>query len=252
MAFSTASCHQLIWSPTPWGVPKTPSAGWWLSLPHLVSNSSDLQLTEFLFSPSYIIVQSPTQSLEWPVCRHQAEITVMQFTVHSLPVHQSMSVPWDFYLVPFFQPRPPTWFLLITAIGISHFLPVHNFGMACLAGSKVNMQHRVRWSVWISKSKKILWVSLYEIFYTSWFFRWKIDTKNRINRKRKYIFKEICSCNILLTNKRIHSHMSGQYTIDNRNDSSSEISRCLLFFCNCICAILFRIIFIYKHSKNST
>ena len=32
--------------------------------------------------------------------RHQAEITVMQFTGHSLPVHQSMSVPWDFLLCP--------------------------------------------------------------------------------------------------------------------------------------------------------
>ena len=30
------------------GVPKAPSAGWWLSLPHLVSNSSDLQLTSCL------------------------------------------------------------------------------------------------------------------------------------------------------------------------------------------------------------
>ena len=49
------------------GVPKIPSAGWWLSLPHLVSNSSDLQLTDFLSSPSYIIVQSPTQSLKWKV-----------------------------------------------------------------------------------------------------------------------------------------------------------------------------------------
>ena len=27
---------------------------------------------------------------------HRAEITVMQFTGHSLPVHQSMTVPWDF------------------------------------------------------------------------------------------------------------------------------------------------------------
>ena len=41
--------------------------GWWLSLPHLVSNSYDLQLTDFLSTPSYIIVQSPTQSLEWHV-----------------------------------------------------------------------------------------------------------------------------------------------------------------------------------------
>ena len=40
-------------------------------LPHLLSNSSDLQLTDFLSLPSYIIVQSPTQSptqsLEWHV-----------------------------------------------------------------------------------------------------------------------------------------------------------------------------------------
>ena len=57
---------------TPSGVPRTPSAGWWISLPLLVSNSSDLQLTDlqltgFLSAPSYIIVQSPTQSLEWHV-----------------------------------------------------------------------------------------------------------------------------------------------------------------------------------------
>ena len=43
------------------------SAFCWLSLPHLVTNSPDLQLTDFLSSPSYIIVQSPTQSLEWHV-----------------------------------------------------------------------------------------------------------------------------------------------------------------------------------------
>ena len=49
-----------------------------------------------------------------------------------------------FYLVPYFQPSPPTRFLLITAIGICHFLPVHQFGMACLAGSKVNIQQLSR------------------------------------------------------------------------------------------------------------
>ena len=74
---------------------------------------------------------------------HQVKITVMQFTGHSLPVHQSLSVPEDFYIVPLFQPSPPTRFLLITAIVICHFLPVHHFGMACLAGSKVNIRHIV-------------------------------------------------------------------------------------------------------------
>ena len=29
--------------------------------------------------------------------RHRAEITVMQLTGHSLPVHQSISVPWVFF-----------------------------------------------------------------------------------------------------------------------------------------------------------
>ena len=43
------------------------SAFCWLSQPHVVSNSSDLQRTDFLSSPSYIIVQSSTQSLEWHV-----------------------------------------------------------------------------------------------------------------------------------------------------------------------------------------
>ena len=70
------------------------------------------KLTDFLSSPSYIIVQSPTQyipmtghrdmslppSLECHVCSSSAEITVMQFTGHSLPVHPSVSVPWDFTL----------------------------------------------------------------------------------------------------------------------------------------------------------
>ena len=42
---------------------------------------------------------------------------------------------------PFFQLSPPTRFLLIIAIGMCHFLPVHHFGMACLAGLKVNIQY---------------------------------------------------------------------------------------------------------------
>ena len=55
------------------GVPRDPSPRWWFSLPYLVSNSSDLQLTGFLSPPSYIIVQSPTQSLEWHVWSSSSE-----------------------------------------------------------------------------------------------------------------------------------------------------------------------------------
>ena len=68
----------------------------WLSLPYLVYNSSDLQLQLISNSsgtPSYIIVQRPLNRLlnlwNGMFDRHQAEITVMQFTGHSLPVHHS-------------------------------------------------------------------------------------------------------------------------------------------------------------------
>ena len=85
---------------------------------HIFSPNSPIsKLTDFQSSPSYIIVQSPTQYL--PTChfrrlwngmfdRHWAEITVMQFTCHSLPVHQFMGVPWDFNPVPYCQPSSPT------------------------------------------------------------------------------------------------------------------------------------------------
>ena len=72
---------------------------------------------------------------------HQAEITVMQFTGHSLPVHQSMSVPWEFFTSSLFISQfPPTRFSLITATRMCHLLPVHHLGMAFLAGSKVKIQ----------------------------------------------------------------------------------------------------------------
>ena len=63
-----------------------------LSLTHLISNS------DFLSPPSYIIINRPLNLWNGMFDRHQAEITVMLFTGHSLPVHQSMLVPWDFTL----------------------------------------------------------------------------------------------------------------------------------------------------------
>ena len=80
------------------------------------------KLTDFLSSPSYRIVQPPTQYL-WNGMfdRHQAEITVM-------PVHRSLSsgasvydCTMRFYLVPYCQQSLPTRFLPITAIGMRHF-----------------------------------------------------------------------------------------------------------------------------------
>ena len=45
--------------------------------------------------------------------RHQAEITVMQFTGHSLPVHHSVAAQWDLHLVPYYQLSSPARFLSI-------------------------------------------------------------------------------------------------------------------------------------------
>ena len=73
---------------------------------------------------------------------HQAEITVMQFTGHSLTVHQSISVSWAFTLSHFLSQIRLRDFFRLLAIGMSHFFPVHDFGMACLAESKVNIQHK--------------------------------------------------------------------------------------------------------------
>ena len=73
------------------GAPRVPSAG--LSLPQLISNIPPTPTVWLLSWLSYIIVQRP---LNHPLNlwngmfdRHQAEITVMQFTGHSLLVHHS-------------------------------------------------------------------------------------------------------------------------------------------------------------------
>ena len=96
------------WSPKLHRGSRGPFGRVWLSLPHLLSDILDPQLSGFLSWPSYIIVQRP---LNRPLNlwngmfdRHQVEITVMELRGNSLPVHQTMSVSCDFYLVPFRQP----------------------------------------------------------------------------------------------------------------------------------------------------
>ena len=110
-----------------------------LSLPHLPPtgwNSSGTPLARRT-QLSYIIVRRPLELWNRMCNRHQVEITVMQFTGHSLPVHQSMSVPWEFFSsTHFISQFPPTRFPLITAIRMCHLLSVHHLGMAFLAGSK--------------------------------------------------------------------------------------------------------------------
>ena len=70
-ASSTASFHQWVWSP---------------------------KQTDFLSSLSYIIVPLPPQSLEWHVWSSSSGNNCHAVHSHSLPVHQSMTVPRDFIL----------------------------------------------------------------------------------------------------------------------------------------------------------
>ena len=115
LAFFTASYQPLLWSPNSIGVTEGPLGRVWLSLPILVynsvSNCLELQLNWNRNStgrptqlPSWLRYMTVQRPLDRPLDlwnrmfnRHQAEITVMQFTGHSLPVHQSMSVPWEFF-----------------------------------------------------------------------------------------------------------------------------------------------------------
>ena len=64
---------------------------------------------------------------------HRAEITVMQFTGHPLPVHQFVTVPWDFNPVPYCQSSSPT---------PTEYATSAVFGMACLAKPEVNIQQK--------------------------------------------------------------------------------------------------------------
>ena len=131
---SIFSGPQLIGAPSPFGLV-------WLSLPHFVSNWLQLNWPQLPSWLRFTIVQRlhdrPLDLWNRMFNRHQAEITVMQFTGHSLPVHQSMSVPCEFFSSSHFMSQfPPTRFPLITAIRMCHLLPVHDLWMAFLVESK--------------------------------------------------------------------------------------------------------------------
>ena len=94
MAFFTASYQQLLWTPTHQGPqgPLRPGVAFpTTSYQQLISKlSPTIWLLSWL---SYIIVQRPLNRLldlwNGMFDHHQGEITVMQFTGHSLPVHHS-------------------------------------------------------------------------------------------------------------------------------------------------------------------
>ena len=109
MAYFTASYQHLLRTSTHQG-PKAPSV--WCGFPyHISSPTAATQLATARNSTGNSTGSSNSTELyngstpNRMFDRHQAEITVMQFRGHSLPVHQSMSVPWEFfYHVPFHQP----------------------------------------------------------------------------------------------------------------------------------------------------
>ena len=127
------------------------SAECWLALPHLVSNSSALQLVDFLSTPSYIIVQSPTQSptqsLEWHVwsSSNGNNCHAVQRSLSSgASVYECIM---GFYLVPFHQPNPPTLFLSITGhwnVSLPSGASLYNGMFGRVEGQYTTLVHYVR------------------------------------------------------------------------------------------------------------
>ena len=141
LAFFTASYQHLLWTPS--GFPRAPSVGCGFPYHSRLQLSGTLLATPLVRRTqlSYIIVRRPLDLWNRMFNRHQAEITVMQFRGHSLPVHQSMSVPWEFFSSSHFISQfPPSWFPLITAIRMCHLLPVHHLGMAGSNGQNITFE----------------------------------------------------------------------------------------------------------------
>ena len=94
LAFSSTSCLQRVWSPN------------WLNFlcTHLYNSSTPTQYLPITGRRNMHFRRLWNGMFD----RHQAEIAVMQLTGHSLPVHQFVSLPWDFNPVPYCQPSSPT------------------------------------------------------------------------------------------------------------------------------------------------
>ena len=137
LASFTASYQHLLRTSTHQG-PKAPSA--WCGFPYHISSITPSTQLPCRTQLSYIIVQCPLDVWNRMFNRHQVEITVMQFRGHSLPVHQSMSVPWEFFSSSHFISQfPPMRFPLLTAIGMCHLLPVHHLEWHFGPGQKVKI-----------------------------------------------------------------------------------------------------------------
>ena len=98
----------LMTGSTPSGVLRAPSVRcgfpyhiWSLAVWNSTGNCSGTQLNNIIIQHPH---DRPLDLWNRMFNRHQAEITVMQFTGHSLPVHQSVLAQWDLHLVPYYKP----------------------------------------------------------------------------------------------------------------------------------------------------
>ena len=144
MAISVVSfSFSRVAQPEAWGSSFLPSADF---LYHTLSPTGLIsKLNVFLSSPSYIIVQSPTQYL--PITGHRDVSLPLSLEWHVWlsssgnnchAVHRSLSSGASVWLYRGILPCPILSAKSAFANGICNF---RVFGMAYLAGSKVNIQH---------------------------------------------------------------------------------------------------------------
>ena len=154
LAFSTTSYQQLLWIRTQSGAPRAPSA--WCGFPYHISFLTPSDLWLLVLTELYIS-STPTQILEW-------HVWLSSSGNNSHAVQRSLSSGASIYecimaftLSHFINQICPRDLFRLLAIGMCHFLPMHHFEMACLAGSKVKIQHiSFREPVCLSKSSYLL------------------------------------------------------------------------------------------------
>ena len=129
----------LMLGSTPSGFPRAPSVGCGFSTPRLQLSGTLLKTALARRTQlNYIIVWRPLDLWNRIFNRHQAEITVMQFRGHSLPVHHSVVYHGNFSCSSHFISQfLPTRFPLITAPRMCHPLSVHHLEWHFWPGQKV-------------------------------------------------------------------------------------------------------------------
>ena len=158
LAFFTASYQQPLWSPNSIGVPEDPLGQVWLSLPQLVYNSvSNCNCNWNSNSNSTVLISVLTElynsssSTQLPTRSLKSHVWSSSSGNNCQAVHRSLSSDASVYesimgffsLSHFVSQFPPRRFPFLTAIGMCHFLPVHDLEWHFGSGrrSKYNTSH---------------------------------------------------------------------------------------------------------------